>query len=55
MQDWPSVKAMEFFVEDGMQDRYIWGRHNDNVSINKIGEFFLEAEVQFLIPGTSGI
>ena len=53
VQDWACVKAMEFFV-DGVKENDIWGRHNENVRINKIGKFSLTVEVYFLIPGTSG-
>ena len=44
---------MEFFVDE-VKDRGIWGRQNENVRINKIGEFSLKVEVYFLIPGTPG-
>ena len=37
VQDWACVKAMEFFV-DGVKENDIWGRHNENVRINKIGK-----------------
>jgi len=53
MQDWKCVKDMKFFV-DGVQDRGIWGRQNELVRINKIGEFSLKVQVYFVIPGTSG-
>ena len=52
VQDWTCVKAMEFFVDE-VKDRGIWGRQNENVRINKIGEFSLKVEVYFLIRGNS--
>ena len=53
VQDSVCVKAMEFFV-DGVKQKDVWGRQNENVRIDKIGEFSLKVEVYFLIPGSSG-
>ena len=53
VQDALCVLAMEFFV-DGVKQRDIWGRQNENVRIDKSGEFSLKVEVYFMIYGTSG-
>ena len=53
VQDSLCVRSMEFFV-DGVKQKDVWGRPNENVRIDKIGEFSLKVEVYYLIPGTSG-
>ena len=53
VQDPDCVKAMEFFVDD-VKAKDIWGSHNENVRIDKIGTFSLKIQVFFLKSGTSG-
>ena len=47
------VKLMKFFV-DGVEVKDIWGRHNENVRIDKIGKFSFKVEVYYIIPRTFG-
>ena len=48
VQDPDCVKAMEFFV-DGVKDRDIWGKHKENIKIDKNGQFSLKVQVFFLV------
>ena len=53
VQDWKCVKAMEFFV-DGVKQRDIWGRQNENQRIDKIGDFWLKVQAYFVVPTRGG-